>query len=51
MSDQIEYVARGVELLDPPRLQYMQKRAKLISEQVNILGSDAKEMQSLGHNN
>ena len=49
MSEQIDYVARGVELLDPPRLQYMQQRAKVLSEQVMILGSDAKEVKGLGH--
>lgn len=44
MSEQIDYVARGVELLDPPRLLFMQQRAKVLSEQVMILGSESKEM-------
>lgn len=49
MTEQIEYVSKRMELLDPQRLVVFQQRAKSLNEEFLGLMSDPQELKDLSH--
>eukprot|EP00347_Sterkiella_histriomuscorum_P022022 403331958 len=50
ITEQIEYVQKRMELLDAQKLQFMQSRTKLLSEEILNLQSNQRDVKDLGHN-
>lgn len=49
MTEQIEYVQKRLELLDPQRLHLVQVRTKRLNQELLAISSEPKEIKELGH--
>ena len=49
MTEQVEYVQKRLDLLDPSKLNYMQIRTKALSDELQALSQAPHEVRDLSH--